>query len=89
MKRLHPTTQFRKDFKKYARNPKKVRAFEVVADMLIHEQPLPERYKLYPLKGNYSGCMECHIESDYLLIWIDGDIIELLRIGSHAELFGK
>jgi mRNA interferase YafQ len=33
--------------------------------------------------------MECHIEGDFLLIWIDGEIIDLLRIGSHSELFGK
>ena len=41
------------------------------------------------LKGEYKGCMECHIEGDFLLIWIDGEIIDLLRIGSHSELFGK
>ena len=36
------------------------------------------------------GCMECHINSDFLLIWIDEarDIIELVRLGSHSELFG-
>ena len=28
-----------------------------------------------------------HIEDDYLLIWIDGYVIDLLRIGSHSELF--
>lgn len=39
------------------------------------------------LKGQYKGCMECHIEGDYLLIWADGDVIDLLRIGTHSELF--
>ena len=39
------------------------------------------------LKGQYKGCMECHIGNDFLLIWIDGDIIDLVRIGSHSELF--
>ena len=35
--------------------------------------------------------MECHIEGDFLLIWVDevNNIIELVRLGSHAELFGK
>ena len=41
------------------------------------------------LSGDYKGCMECHVENDLLLIWIDGDIINLVRIGSHSELFGK
>ena len=33
--------------------------------------------------------MECHIENDTLLIWIDEElnIIKLLRLGSHSELF--
>ncbi|MDR3141751.1 MAG: type II toxin-antitoxin system YafQ family toxin, partial [Tannerellaceae bacterium] len=31
----------------------------------------------------------CHIEGDFLLIWLDenSDFIEILRIGSHSELF--
>ena len=35
--------------------------------------------------------MECHIKGDFLLIWIDEetDDVDLLRLGSHSELFGK
>lgn len=56
--------------------------------MLINEIPIPALHKPHFLKGNYKGCMECHIEDDYLLIWVEGDIIDLVRIGSHSELFG-
>lgn len=33
--------------------------------------------------------MECHIESDTLLIWLDEteNVIKLIRLGSHSELF--
>ena len=43
-----------------------------------------------PLTGNYAGHMECHIEGDFLLIWFDPDTdeINLVRLGSHSELFG-
>lgn len=43
------------------------------------------------LINDYSGCMECHIQGDFLLIWIDHitDEIDLVRLGSHSELFGK
>lgn len=58
-----------------------------IADMLIHEIPIPPEHKPHLLKSEYKGCMECHIEDDYLLIWIDGDVISLLRIGTHSELF--
>ena len=88
MKKLHPTSQFKRDFKKFKNNPVKVAAFETIAEMLMNETPIPPLYKPHFLKGNYKGCMECHIEDDYLLIWIDGDIIDLVRIGSHSELFG-
>ena len=43
----------------------------------------------HPLSGKYKGCLECHINGDFLLIWYDknSDIIELVRLGSHSELF--
>lgn len=88
-KKLHPTAQFKKDFKRFKLFPKKVEAFEKIADLLINDLPIPPEYKLHLLKGDYKGCMECHIEDDFLLIWIDGNIIDLVRIGSHSELFGK
>jgi len=44
---------------------------------------------MHPLRGDYSGCYECHIEGDFLLIWIDSRNIEIIRIGSHSELYGK
>lgn len=43
------------------------------------------------LTGDYNGCMECHIQGDFLLIWIDQETneIDLIRLGSHSELFSK
>lgn len=89
MKKLQPTTQFKKDYKKYRNNPKKVEALKEVLEMLINDQPIPEAYRPHMLHGEYKGCMECHIEGDFLLIWIDEETgtIELVRLGSHSELF--
>ena len=38
-----------------------------------------------------AGYMECHIESDFLLIWCNPntDTTDLVRLGSHSELFGN
>jgi len=54
MKKLQPTSQYKKDLKRYNK-----------------------------------GCLECHINGDFLLIWYDKnrDVIELVRLGSHSELF--
>lgn len=86
---MHPTSQFKKDFKRIKSFPKKVAAFKHIADLLINDIPIPKEFKPHMLSGDYIGCMECHVENDFLLIWIDGDIIDLVRIGSHSELFGK
>lgn len=89
MKTLRYSTQYKKDFKRYRNAPVKLTKLLEVFRMLENEIELPQEYKPHMLKGEYKGCMECHIEGDFLLIWIDEDIIDLLRIGSHSELFGK
>lgn len=91
MKKLQPTTQYRKDYKRFKNNPKKVEALKNVLEMLVNEQPVPAEYYPHMLHGDYKGCMECHIQGDFLLIWFDEehDIIELVRLESHSELFGK
>ena len=89
MKHIHYSSKFKKDFKKYRLFPDKVTALDKVLRLLVTEQPLPKEYRAHILKGNYKGCWECHIEDDYLLIWIDDVMIELLRHGSHTELFSK
>ena len=90
MKKLQPTTQYKKDLKRYKNNTSKLDALREVLQMLQNEQEIPAEYKPHFLYGNYKGCLECHIESDLLLIWIDemSDTIELVRLGSHSELFG-
>ena len=55
MKKLHPTSQFKRDFKKYKHNPSKVAAFEKIAEMLINEIPIPSLHKPHFLKGEYKG----------------------------------
>jgi mRNA interferase YafQ len=90
MKKLQPTTQFRKDYKRFKNNTKKVEALKDVLEKLMNEEPIPDEYLPHMLHGDYKGCMECHIQGDFLLIWIDDDkdVIELVRLGSHSELFG-
>lgn len=90
MKRLKPSTQYKKDVKRILNNPRKLKALQKIVDMLRNEIPIPAKNKPHMLTGNYSGYMECHIENDYLLIWLDPDTdqIDLVRLGSHSELFG-
>ena len=91
MKRLFASGQFKKDYKRYRNNPKKKALLKVVLDLLANERPIPKEYLPHMLKGQYKGCMECHIDDDFLLIWFDEkrNIIELVRLGTHSELFGR
>ena len=62
-----------------------------IVKLLAEGNQIPEEYNPHPLKGNWKNYMECHIENDTLLIWFDknNNAIELVRLGSHSELFGK
>ena len=90
MKTLFLSGQYKKDYKRYKNQPKKLDALRKVLEMLKNEQPIPAEYKPHMLLGQYKGCMECHIQGDFLLVWFDPerDIIELVRLGTHSELFG-
>ena len=76
--------------KRYRNNPAKLEALAEILMVLKNEQPIPARYNPHMLKGDYKGCMECHVQGDFLLVWLDEErgIIELVRLGSHSELFG-
>ena len=89
MKELKITSQFKKDLKRYQNKPKKIEKLKLVLSFLQQDITIPQEYKPHRLLGNYKDCMECHIENDTLLIWIDENtnIIKLLRLGTHSELF--
>ena len=91
MKNLKPSTQFKKDLKRIRNNSKKAAELQKVLHLLEMDLKIPDEYKPHLLTGDYSGCMECHIQGDFLLIWIDQESneIDLVRLGSHSELFGK
>lgn len=91
MKKLKPSTQYKKDLKRIWNNPKKAAELLIVLRLLENEEEIPDEYNPDLLTGDYAGCMECHIQGDFLLIWIDQSVneVDLIRLGSHSELFGK
>jgi mRNA interferase YafQ len=51
---------------------------------------LPPKYKPHKLSGKYSGCWECHIKPDWLLIWQQNNTVLtllFLNTGTHSDLF--
>jgi mRNA interferase YafQ len=91
MKSLRLTTQYKKDIKKYRNKPVKIQKLIEVLSILVNEETFPKEFKPHKLSGNYKNHVECHIEGDLLLIWLDeeNDTIGLIRFGTHSELFDK
>ena len=89
MKELKATSQFKKDLKRYQNQPKKIEKLKVVLGYLQQGISIPQEYKPHKLLGNFKDYMECHIESDTLLIWFDENtnFVKLIRLGTHSELF--
>jgi len=82
------TRQFKKDIKKAKKQGKDIEQFKLIAHTLLSGKPLDQIFRDHKLIGNYKGRRECHVKSDWLLIYkIEEDRLIFERIGSHAELF--
>lgn len=86
---LKVTSQFKKDLKRIQNSPAKIKHLKEVLQFLERKGFIPDQYKPHRLIGNYAGFMECHVENDLLLIWLDPEeeVIKLVRLGSHSDLF--
>ena len=91
MKKLVQSTQYKRDLKRIRNDAKKAEALLGILTKLENEIPIPQENRPHLLTGDYKGYMECHIQGDFLLIWFDPDTdeIDLVRLGSHSELYGK
>ena len=55
---------------------------------IVNEEVLDVKYKRHRLLGNYKGRWECHIEPDWLLIYLENpEEVIFERTGSHSDLF--
>ena len=84
------TNQFKKDLKIAKKQGKDIDKLFGIIEILANGNQLSVKYRDHELVGNYKGTRECHIESDWLLIYeIRENILVLMlnRVGSHSELF--
>ena len=62
----------------------------VVVNTLAAGEKLDSKYRDHDLTGDYIGFRECHIQSDWLLVYrIEQEELELFlfRTGTHSDLF--
>jgi len=82
------TSQFKRDVKKVKKRGKDTDRLKTVIVLLAQVRTLPAKYKDHQLKGVYKDCRECHVEPDWLLIYrVEANILQLIRTGSHSDLF--
>ena len=91
---LRYSTSFKKDLKAISKNSQKLQKTIEVLGLLEQYgvEGISTQMRPHKLIGQYKGALECHIESDLLIIWEEypeEKDISLLRLGSHSELFKK
>lgn len=90
MLKIRYHTSFKKDYKRIIKRGYDTKLIEGIIQKLAGGEQLPEKNKDHALSGDYTGCRECHITSDWLLIYeIDNGelILYLTRTGTHSDLF--
>lgn len=79
---------FKKDLKLMKKRGKNIQKLYNIIANLVHQRTLPKKHVDHSLKGEYVDCRECHIEPDWLLIYlVQGRNITFIRTGTHADLF--
>jgi len=93
MRRIERTGSFRRDFKREKWGPHRREIDSLVSyvvSLLAEDKSLSEKNRDHRLSGDWRDHRECHLKPDLLLIYRkpDAQILQLVRLGSHSELFG-
>jgi len=88
MKIIIPTTRFSRDKKRMAKRGADFRKLHTILLCLQLGEPLPHSARPHKLGGEWDGFWECHVETDWLLIYdITDEAVLLAGTGSHTDLF--
>lgn len=84
------TGKFKKGLKLAKKRGLNIRLLDDIVEKLLNDIPLEEKYRDHELKGKYKGFRECHIQPDWLLIYLrENDVLTLTLVdtGTHSDLF--
>jgi len=87
--RVSMTNQFKRDYKLAQRRHLDMGELRRIVDMLAACQPLPAKNRDHALHNNWEGFRECHIQSDWLLVYqiVENELVlTLARTGTHSDL---
>lgn len=84
------TGKFKKGLKRAKKRGLDIELLDVIVEKLLNGRSLHDKNRDHELKGRYTGFRECHIQPDWLLIYlIEDDILTLTLVdtGTHSDLF--
>lgn len=81
--------KFKKSYKLAKKRGLDINLLKEVVGKLADNIPLEPKHRDHDLHGNYEGFRECHIQPDWLLIYLKEDdvlTLTLVNTGSHSDL---
>ncbi len=88
---IRKTSRYRKSLKKTLKRGKDIKKISAVVRMLAMGETLPPQYRDHALSGDLAGLRDCHIESDWVLLYFyteNGELVLTLSdTGTHSDLF--
>ena len=83
-------TKFKKDLHRMIKRGKPASKIKDVIEKLLKQEPLDAEYNDHKLSGKLKDLRDCHIESDWILMYrVLEDKLILARTGTHSDLFKK
>ena len=86
------TTAYKKSYKRAKKRGLNRKLLDDVVDELRQGRKLDAKYRDHALHGNWEGFRECHIQPDWLLVYlVENDILTLTLVetGTHADIFDE
>lgn len=90
MREFKYSARFKRDYKLCKKRGRDMQKMQYILSILALGETIPERYKDHPLKSNWKGYRDIHIEPDWILIYkLEGAVILLAATGTHSDILEK
>ena len=89
---LIKTSRFKAGVKLARKRGLDISLLEDVIEKLRLDQPLEAKHRNHELSGNFKGIWECHIQPDWLLLYLKDNsvlVLTLVDTGTHSDIFKK
>jgi mRNA interferase YafQ len=89
---LIKTSRFKAGVKLARKRGLDISLLEDVIEKLRLDQPLEAKHRNHELTGNFKGVWECHVQPDWLLLYLKDNgvlVLTLVDTGTHSAIFKK